>query len=119
MKISFLACVALIKSFAKNDGFLYLKYSQNISSFISFTLAIISLIHFRCYFNLDFLFLVGVFSAAGSVAGPGVGSRVGILSTFFIGNNLLLRTFSLALNNNRKLLKKNFLKCLQNFIKIL
>ena len=47
----------------------------------------------------------------GSVASSGVGSRVGlrvgILSKFFIVNNLLLkllRTFSLALNDNPKLL---------------
>ena len=38
-----------------------------------------------------------------SLAGFSVDSRTGILSNFFIGNNLLLkllRTFSLALNNN-------------------
>ena len=67
-------------------------------------LAIISLINSCCKFNLDFLCLVGY------VASSGVGSRVGILSKFLIGNNLLLklfRTFSLALNNNPKLFKKN------------
>ena len=45
----------------------------------------------------------GVVSAAGSC--------VGILSIFIIGNNLLLkllRTFSLALNNNPNLFKKDF-----------
>ena len=50
-------------------------------------------------------------SAAGSATGSGVGSRVGILSKFFIGNNLLLkllRTFSLALNNNPKISRKDF-----------
>ena len=65
-------------------------------------MAIFSLINSCCNFHLDFLFLVGVFSAAGSAAG----SCVRIVSKFFIGNNLLLkllRTFSLALNNNPKL----------------
>ena len=56
-------------------------------------------------FNEDILHLA--FSFVGSVATSGsvVGSRVGILSEFFIGNNLLLkllRTFSLALNKNPK-----------------
>ena len=48
-----------------------------------------------------------------SVASPGVTSRVGsgigILSKFSIGNNLLLKllgTFSIILNNNPKLFKK-------------
>ena len=53
-------------------------------------------------FRLVFAFVVFV----GSVATSGVGSRVGILSNFYIGNNLLLkllRTFSLALKNNSKL----------------
>ena len=58
-------------------------------------------------FNEDILRLVFAFIAFfGSVACSGVDSRVGILSIFFIGNNLilkLLRTFSLALNNNPKL----------------
>ena len=48
--------------------------------------------------------LVG--SNAGPVAFHGVGSYVRILSTFFIGNNLLLKllkTFFLGLNNNPKL----------------
>ena len=42
----------------------------------------------------------------GFFASSGVGSGVGILSRFFIGDNLLLkllRTFSPALNNNPKL----------------
>ena len=70
-----------------------------------------------CNFYLDFLCLVGIASVAGlgigSVATPGsasvsdfVRSCVDILSTFFTGNNLLLkllRTFSLALNNNTML----------------
>ena len=50
-----------------------------------------------------------------SVASPGVSSRVGscigILSKFSIGNNLLLKllgTFSIILNNNPKLFKKNY-----------
>ena len=67
-------------------------------------------------FKLDFLCLVGVASvvvdsAASSAAFSGVGSRVGILSKLFIGNNLLLKllkTLSLALNNNPKLCKKDF-----------
>ena len=48
-----------------------------------------------------------------SVASSGVGSTAGwgaeILSKFFIGSNLLLkllRTFSLAVNNNPELFKK-------------
>ena len=52
------------------------------------------------------IFFVDAVSKYGSVAGSGVGSRVGVLSKFFIGKNLylrLLKTFSLALNNNRKL----------------
>ena len=46
-----------------------------------------------------------------SVAYSGVGSRVYILSKLFLGNNLLLKlliTFSLELNNNPILSKKNF-----------
>ena len=66
--------------------------------------------------HLEFAFVVfvatsGSLAAPGSVAGPGVGSRLGISSIFFIGNNLLLkllRTFSLVLNNNPKLFKKDF-----------
>ena len=54
--------------------------------------------------------LVSAFVAfVGSVATSDVDSRVGILSKFFIGNNLLLkvlRTFSLALNNSSKLFQK-------------
>ena len=56
-----------------------------------------------CNFTLYFLCLVG------SVAASGVGSRVGILTKVFIENNLLLivlRTFTLALNNNLKLFEK-------------
>ena len=66
-------------------------------------------------FKEDILCLVFVFVAyvgyVGSVATSGVGSRAGILSKFFIGNNLLLkllRAFSLALNNIPKLFKKDF-----------
>ena len=54
----------------------------------------------------------GSFATFGSVAVPRVASRVGILSKFFIGNNLLLKlfkSFSLALNNHPKLFKKDFL----------
>ena len=59
-------------------------------------------------------FVAGSGSVAGfgSVVGSGVGSHVGILSKFSIGNNLplkLLRTLSPALNNNPKLFKKYFL----------
>ena len=67
-------------------------------------LAIILLINSCCSSNLYFFYLVG------SAAGSGFGLRVGIFSKFFIGNNLLLkllRTLSLALNNNPKLFKKN------------
>ena len=56
-------------------------------------------------FNEDILRLVFVFvifvatsgsvAISGSVAGPGVGSRVGILSKFFIENNLLLKLLKL------------------------
>ena len=62
--------------------------------------------------------VVSSVATSGSVAGSGVG----ILSNFFIGNNLhliLLRTFSLVLNNDPKLFKKlPFLKCFHIFIKI-
>ena len=72
--------------------------------------------------SLVFAF-VASFVTSGSVAGSGVGSRVGIWSTFFIGNNLflkVLRTFSLVLNNSAKLFKKYFfLKSFYTFIKIL
>ena len=57
-----------------------------------------------------FVFFVassGSVAVSGSVAGPGVG----MLSKYFVGNNLclkLLRTFSLALNNNPTLFKKYF-----------
>ena len=74
----FLACIALIKSFAKNDGFCYLKQFQNIWSFISFSSAVISFINSCCNFDLDLLCLVGC------VAGSGVRSRVGILSKFLL-----------------------------------
>ena len=58
-----------------------------------------------------FVAFVGSVATSGSVAGSGVGSRVGVLFKFFSGNNLflnLLRTFSLALNNSPKLFKKWF-----------
>ena len=94
--------------------------------FIFFSSFLISFKHFSRNFNKDVLrlvstfvasvafvaFVTGSFAIFGSVAGSGTGSRVGILSKFFIGNNLLLklvRTFSLALNNNPKLFKKDFL----------
>ena len=67
--------------------------------------------------------VAGSFATSGSVAGSVVGSRVGILSNFFTGNNLylkLLRTFSLALNNNPKLFQKDVFQVLlylfQNFL---
>ena len=55
--------------------------------------------------------VTGSFATSRSVAGSGVGSRLGILSKFFIGNNLLLkllRTFSLVLSTDNKLFKKDF-----------
>ena len=51
----------------------------------------------------------------GSAAGPAAGSCVGILSNFFIGNNLLLkllRNFSFALNDSLKLFKNEVKKVL-------
>ena len=80
---------------------------------MSLSLAIISLINSNYILNLHFLYLVGsAASFAGCVAISGVGWRAGILSTFLIGNNLLLKilkTFSLALKNNLKLFKKDLL----------
>ena len=67
-------------------------------------LDIISFINSCCIFNLDLLYLIGYVASSG--VGSHVVSRVGIVSKFFIGNNLLLKllkTFSLALNNNPKL----------------
>ena len=61
--------------------------------------------------SFAFVAFVGSVATSGSVAGSGVGSRVGVLFKFFSGNNLLLnllRTFSLALNDNPKLFKKYF-----------
>ena len=79
---------------------------------MSFSSAIVSFTNSCCNFNLDFLCLVsvacvagfgagsvatfGVGFAAASAAFSGFGSRVGILSKLFMGNNLLL-------NNNHKL----------------
>ena len=65
---------------------------------------------------LAFAFVAFV-DTSGSVAGSGVGSRVGILSKFFIANNLLLklfRNFFLTLNNNPKLYKKDFFQAFLN-----
>ena len=97
-KCSFLACVALTESFAKNDGFWYLKYWKYVySSFIN-----------SCW-NFDVNFLCLFSSVASSGVGSCVGSRVIILYKFFFGDNLLLkllRAFSLALNNKPKLFKK-------------
>ena len=64
-----------------------------------------------CLVGVASLVGLGVCSAAGSVAGSGVGSRVGLLSKFPIRNSLLLkllRTFSLELNNNPSYLKNIF-----------
>ena len=50
------------------------------------------------------MYLIGYVASSG--VGSPVVSRVGIVSKFFIGNNLLLKllkTFSLTLNNNPKL----------------
>ena len=103
-KHSFLAWLALLKFFAKKkNGFWYLKYFENISSFISFLLTIISFMNSCRNFNLEFLWLVSFFASSG------VGSRVEILSKFFIGNSMflkLLRTFSPAGNNNPKVIIK-------------
>ena len=55
--------------------------------------------------------VAGSLATSGSVAGSGVGSRAGILSKFFVGNNLilkLLKAFSLAPNNDPKSFKKDF-----------
>ena len=94
-----------------------IKIIGNISLFMSFPSVIISLINSCCNFDLYFLCLFGVGSVTGfgvgSAAGSCIRSHVGILSKFFIGNNLLLkllRTFSLALNNNPKLFKITFVQ---------
>ena len=71
--------------------------------------------------RLVFAFVAFV-AFADSVATSGVVLRVGILSKFFIGNNLLLkllRTFSLALRIILSYLKKPFFNCFYTFIKIL
>ena len=60
---------------------------------------------------VNFVATSGSVAVSGFVDGPSVGSCVGILCKFFIGNNLLLkvlRTFSLALNTNPKLFKTFF-----------
>ena len=62
-------------------------------------------------FGVSFVATFVVASAACSTTFSGGGSRVEVLSNFFIGINLLLklsRTFSVALNNNPKLFKKTF-----------
>ena len=83
---------------------------------------IISFINSCCNINLDLLYFADVASVAGfgigsvatfdvdftagSAAFSGAGSRLEILSRFFIGNDLLLKllkTFSFALNYNLKL----------------
>ena len=62
-------------------------------------------------FGVSFVATFVVASAACSTTFSGGGSRVEVLSNFFIGINLLLklsRMLSVALNNNPKLFKKNF-----------
>ena len=69
----------------------------------------------------DFFALVNI-SGVGSIAIDGVSSRVHFLPHIFIGSNLLLKlleTFFLALKHYPKLIiKKPFLKCLDNVIQI-
>ena len=63
-----------------------------------------------CNFNLDFLCLDDVASVTRFRSVAGVGSCVRILSKLFIGKKLLLKlskTFSLTLNNNPKLFKRD------------
>ena len=107
--------MSFYKSFTKNDGDLYLKYFLSICSFIIFSSFLISFKKFSRNFNEDILRLVfACFAYVGSAATFGVSSavtssvvsRVGILSRFFIGDNLLLklRTFSLTLKSNPNLL---------------
>ena len=101
---SFLVCLALIKSFTRNNRYRYLKYLT-----LDTLSAIISFINSCCNFNQDFLCFFG------SGASSGVGSRVKILFRFFIGNNMLLkllRTFSLALKSNTKLYLEIFFSTL-------
>ena len=94
-----------------------MKYYLNICSIIYIYIFsfLISFKKFSHNFNEDISRLlfafVGSVAGSGSVVGFVVSTRVGILSKFFIGNNQflkLLRTFSLALNNNPKLFKKDF-----------
>ena len=106
-----------------------MKNSLNIGSFIFFSSFLNSLKDFSWNFNVDILCLVfafvafffgsvvacasvaGSFATSGYVSGSGVGSCVGISSTFFIGSNVLLkllRSFSLSTNDNPKLFKKDF-----------
>ena len=118
-----------------------MKNSLNIGSFIFFSSFLISLKDFSWNFNVDILCLVfafvaffffffgsvaagasvaGSFATSGYVSGSGVGSCVGISSTFFIGSNVLLkllRSFSLSTNDNPKLFKKD--RCFCTFFKIL
>ena len=66
-------------------------------------------------FGVGSVEILGICSAAGSAAFSGVGSRVGILSNFFIQNNLLffLKNFfswELFLLHNPKLFKKRLFK---------
>ena len=73
----------------------------------------ISLINSCSNSNLDFLCLVGSFCSSG------YDSLVEILSKFSIANIKLLKTLSLAINNNPKLLKKIFFNWFFILIQIL
>ena len=72
-------------------------------------------------FGVGSVEILGICSAAGSAAFSGVGSRLGILSNFFIQNNLLffLKNFFswelFLLHNPLSYLKRDFLKMLLFF----
>ena len=96
--ISFLFWLLSYKSFTKNDGDLQPNYSLNICSFSFFSSFLTLFKNSSRNFNEDilrlifaFLYFVGSVATSGSVAGSGISSRDGIFSTFFIGNNLLLK----------------------------
>ena len=73
-----------------------------------------------CAFDA-FVAFVNSVSTSGSVSGSGADSRDSLYLIFFVGNILLLkllRTSSLALKDNPKLLKKRFFfKCFLIFFK--
>ena len=99
-----------------------------IWSFIFFSSFLNSYKNSSCNLNEDILCLVFDFfalvniSGVGSIAIDGVSSRDHFLPHIFIGSNLLLKlleTFFLALKHYPKLIiKKPFLKCLDNVIQI-